>query len=200
VLVDVIVLDYGVSSTGRLPYKIFSSSIHAAAKRGVAFELCYAPAVLDGRKRKGFVQVVREFMSASLNVRDPRPVLVVSSGDRSFENEDAGPMALRTPSDMSNALKTLTMLEEKVANNVMSANADQILEKIRDRERGYNYDLQRKVDVYEEGDDKFRRLPEPLKGDNEVFLPIPTHASKEKISPGSPEEEDDGMGDGFIAL
>ena len=73
-------LDYN-SSRGRLPYRLRSSDIRAATGLGIAFEICYGPAIADPAKRKFFVQAAAEFISASGGVR-PKPTLVLSSGSR----------------------------------------------------------------------------------------------------------------------
>ena len=78
--VDLIMLDYN-SSRGRLPYRLRSSDIRAATGLGIAFEICYGPAIADPAKRKFFVQAAAEFISASGGVR-PKPTLVLSSGSR----------------------------------------------------------------------------------------------------------------------
>ena len=79
--VDLIMLDYHSTRVGRLPYRLRSSDIRAATGLGIAFELCYGPAIADPAKRKFFVQAAGEFITASVGVR-PKPTLILSSGPR----------------------------------------------------------------------------------------------------------------------
>lgn len=144
---DIVSLDY--EKMGRLPFKLRKDDINSLIKRGGCLELCYGPAIVDITKRKAFVQIVRELMTATLNIKLSRPILLLTSGARSYNGQDLGGMALRTPSDMSNLLKTLTGLGDKIANGVMSYAALYILRRIRDRKSAaYNFELPRRVEVH----------------------------------------------------
>jgi RNase P subunit p30 len=52
---DIIVLDYSIGR-GQLPYRIRPIDIKAAIARNAVFEIPYAPAILNQKKRKGLIQ------------------------------------------------------------------------------------------------------------------------------------------------
>jgi len=80
---DIIVLDHSSARGGRLPFALRSKELQSASELGIAFEICYGPFIVDptSNRRKSFIQTLKYFMHASLNVR-PKPVLILSSGSR----------------------------------------------------------------------------------------------------------------------
>ena len=130
---DVIMLDY---STGRLPFKLKGSSIRAAAKLGIAFELCYASAILEPSKRKALVRIALDLHNASRGVRNPSPRIILTSGTRVAAGEDFGTLALRTPSDLVNLLKTVLMFGDVQAMGAMGAMSRDVVTQCRNRKLG----------------------------------------------------------------
>ena len=130
---DVIMLDY---STGRLPFKLKGSSIRAAAKLGIAFELCYASAMLEPSKRKALVRIALDLHNASRGVRNPSPRIILTSGARAAAGEDFGTLALRTPSDLVNVLKTVLKFGDLQAMGAMGAASRDVVNRCRNRKLG----------------------------------------------------------------
>ena len=130
---DVIMLDY---STGRLPFKLKGSSIRAAAKLGIAFELCYASAILEPSKRKALVRVALDLHNASRGVRNPSPRIILTSGARVAAGEDFGTLALRTPSDLVNVLKMVLKFDDLQAIGAMGAASRDVVTRCRNRKLG----------------------------------------------------------------
>ena len=130
---DVIMLDY---STGRLPFKLKSSSIRAAAKLGIAFELCYALAILDPSKRKALVRIALDLHNASRGVRNPSPRIILTSGSRVAAGEDFGTLALRAPLDLVNVLKSVLKFGDVQAMGAMGAASSDVVTRFRNRKLG----------------------------------------------------------------
>ena len=130
---DVIMLDY---STGRLPFKLKGSSIRAAAKLGIAFELCYASAILEPSKRKALVRIALDLHNASRGVRNPSPRIILTSGARVAAGEDFGTLALRTPSDLVNVLKMVLKFDDVQAMGAMGAASRDVVTRCRNRKLG----------------------------------------------------------------
>ena len=130
---DIIMLDY---STGRLPFKLKGSSVRAAANMGIAFELCYASAILEPSKRKALVRIALDLHNASRGVRNPSPRIILTSGARVAAGEDFGTMALRTPSDLVNVLKTVLQFGDVQAMDAMGAASGYVVTRCRNRKLG----------------------------------------------------------------
>eukprot|EP00534_Pseudo-nitzschia_fraudulenta_P005646 CAMPEP_0201188312 /NCGR_PEP_ID=MMETSP0851-20130426/135201_1 /ASSEMBLY_ACC=CAM_ASM_000631 /TAXON_ID=183588 /ORGANISM="Pseudo-nitzschia fraudulenta, Strain WWA7" /LENGTH=302 /DNA_ID=CAMNT_0047473915 /DNA_START=225 /DNA_END=1129 /DNA_ORIENTATION=- len=119
-MADLITLDY----TGRglkLPYKIRQADVAAATRRGAAFEIPVAPALLRPNQRKNLVHACQELKNGCLAAGDA--VVVVSSGDRVLGGSDAGALALRTPGDLANLCKTVLRLGGETAARALGASA-----------------------------------------------------------------------------
>ena len=130
---DIITLDY---STGRLPFKLKGSSVRAAANMGIAFELCYASAILEPSKRKALVRIALDLHNASRGVRNPSPRVILTSGARVAAGEDFGTMALRTPSDLVNVLKAVLKFGDVQAMDAMGAASAYVVARSRNRKLG----------------------------------------------------------------
>jgi RNase P/RNase MRP subunit p30 len=117
--VDIVTLD-GAASHNRLPFRLRATDLAALANRGAVLEIPYATSVLHVAARKGWVQMGRE-LSTILATRGgggatvPTLHVVCSSASRLVENVDVGPMALRTPGDLTNLLRVVLGLESRTA-------------------------------------------------------------------------------------
>ena len=122
--VDIITLDYTAGAGGvQLPYKLKTSDIATATKRGITFELPYGIALVDTNKRKALVQTAKTFINACLGVRDPIPRMILCSGKRTFDKRDFGPAALRGCGVMMNFAKIVLGFPDYVVSKVFSQNA-----------------------------------------------------------------------------
>jgi len=85
----------------------------------LALELPYAAAVLhnSGKERRNLVQTCRALQLATMSCRKHNPSkILVSSGPRSTNNQDdAGPLALRSAGDVANLLHVVGGLEARTA-------------------------------------------------------------------------------------
>lgn len=137
---DIITLDYSSGRGGvQLPFKLRTIDIKAATNRGLVFELPYGPALTDPSKRKAFVQTARLFLNASVGVKDENrqsPKIIISSGERVFENKDYGAMALRSPLDMMNFVNVVLGFDQKLASDAFSNNAFWAVQRGRNRRVG----------------------------------------------------------------
>jgi hypothetical protein len=151
---DIIILDYTAGRGGiQLPYKLKTSDVRAAANRGIVFELPYGPALIDPSKRKAFVQTAHLFLNTCTgggikdndgddndndgdnDEHDLPPKIIISSGQRIFENNDRGIMALRSPGDMINFANIILSMDQKNSRDALSSNAYHALQKGRNRRR-----------------------------------------------------------------
>ncbi|KAL9181943.1 hypothetical protein ACHAXT_012286 [Thalassiosira profunda] len=121
--VDIIVLEYATGSRGGhgLPFKVRKEYLVKALQAGVTFEVCYGAAVLDAKRRQGFLRTLVDFRfnytsiqkkHALLNKqckrrngqrRSEKFPLLVSSGARqnyTLGSGDMGALAFRTPRDV----------------------------------------------------------------------------------------------------
>jgi hypothetical protein len=142
---DIITLDYtsgkggGSGGACQLPYKIRVSDVRAATNRGIVFELPYGPALTDPSKRKAFIQTARSFLNACVGVKDDHhqpPKIIISSGERVFENKDHGVMALRTPGDMINFTNLVLEFGQQLSTHAFSSNALWAVQRGRNRRMG----------------------------------------------------------------
>ena len=83
-LVDVVTLEYATGSRGGSgpPYRIREEYVAGALSAGVTFEVNYAAAVLDPKRRQGFVRTLKDFASALGGVQKRRALLGGRRGGR----------------------------------------------------------------------------------------------------------------------
>ena len=117
--VDIVVLEYATGSRGGygLPYRIRKDNIIKAMEAGVTFELCYATAMVDPKRRQGFMRTLTEFQSTYNSIQKKHMLLnkhvgkkckgeqfplLVSSGSRQnySAGTDEGMVTLRAPKDV----------------------------------------------------------------------------------------------------
>lgn len=194
---DVVTLDYTAGRGGvQLPFRVRPSDVKAVVQRGAAFELPYAPALLNVSKRKALVQAARSLQMASVSVR-PKPRLLCSSGDRSIVgDEDMGAMALRSPGDLINLLQVVLGLDASVSHDALGASATQILERGRLRRLGQLESFEM-IEVCLESDFVDNSKREETREKEEESL------KKKALEEGVDEKRGDrggGLDDGFITL
>ena len=122
--VDIIVLEYATGSRGGygLPYRIRKDNIIKTMEAGVTFELCYATAMVDQKRRQGFLRTLTDFLSIynsiqkkymlinkHMNVKigkkmckcDRYPLLIGSGSRNNYSaGTDEGMITLRSPNDV----------------------------------------------------------------------------------------------------
>lgn len=121
--VDILSLEYATGSRGGygLPYRIRKDNIIKAFEAGVTFEVCYATAMVDPKRRQGFMKTLTEFQSTYNSIQKKRMLLnkqiqktgvkqckseqfplLVSSGSRQnySAGTDEGMVTLRSPNDV----------------------------------------------------------------------------------------------------
>lgn len=180
-MVDIITLDYSSGRGMKLPFKIRASDVKAATDRKAAFELHFAPAILHPKLRKGLVQASRELQTAALG---SKPLVVFSSGDRTFEDSDVGAMALRMPGDLSNLMHVLLQFDPITSNRAVGAAAFEALRRAEERRCG-------KTDIVEVTIGAPRETPTQ----KEATTADDSHARDADAS-----DSDDGVEDGFISM
>jgi hypothetical protein len=137
---------------------------------GIAFELCYASAILEPSKRKALVRIALDLHNASRGVRNPSPRIILTSGARVAAGEDFGTMALRTPSDLVNVLKAVLKFGDVQAMDAMGAASGYVVTRCRNRKFGLcvvpsgggNNGLKNTVGVDAEGRDNEREASPAL--------------------------------------
>jgi hypothetical protein len=152
--VDILVLEYATGSRGGygLPYKLRKDSLVKTMEAGVAFEVGYASAVMDTKRRQGYLRTLVEFQSCFNSVQKKHALLnghvgerrrmdgekcrseafplLISSGSRQNYSlgTDEGVFALRSPRDV-----------QFLAGYTMGGNAwvekNEYLEETRDKKR-----------------------------------------------------------------
>lgn len=150
--VDIVTLDYTAGRGGiQIPFRIRPLDVKAMVERGAAFELHYAPALLNVPQRKALVQTARSLQMASIGIR-PKPRLVFSSGNRTVTGDvDMGAMALRSPGDLINLLQTVLGLDASVSHDALGASGTSVLERGRLRKLE-QLDRRNAIDVCMESD------------------------------------------------
>ena len=131
--VQIIVLEYATGSKGgyALPYKLRKDYVVKVLEAGVTFELNYSTAMLDAKRRQGFLRTLVEFNSAFNAIQKKHmllnkfihshqyqqakcksesfPLLLSSGMRQNFSTgTDEGIMALRSPHDVSFIVNHLT--------------------------------------------------------------------------------------------
>ena len=129
---DIITLDYTIRGM-RLPYRIRPADVKAVANRNAAFELTFAPALLNGKQRRALVQTCRELQNSSL---EKKPYILFSSGNRAREDSDAGALALRMPGDLTNLLHSVLHFDPSTASKAVGAYGLAVLKRAEDRRWG----------------------------------------------------------------
>lgn len=197
---DIVTLDYTAGRGGvQIPFRIRPADVRAMVERGAAFELHYAPALLNVQQRKALVQTARLLQMASTGIR-PKPRILFSSGDRTITGDvDMGPMALRSPGDLINLMQTVLGVEATTAHDAMRSSATKVLERGARRQAGQ---LQSRfaIDVVSESDfvrqssamDEFVQKSQEKKGDAVV--------ENENAAGIGDRTTNDGLDDGFITL
>lgn len=190
-MVDIVTLDYSSARGLKLPYRIRSADVQAVVDRKAAFEINFAPALLKSKFRKALVQTCRELQTASLG---KKPLVLFSSGDRTYEDSDVGVMALRMPGDLSNLLQVLLQFDPTTANRAIGQAALDVLSRAEDRRWG-------KTDIVDVS------IGAPKKVPNELRESITVEQKATGSKPGLPEkgddsseDGDDGNEDGFISM
>lgn len=131
--VQIIVLEYATGSKGgyALPYKLRKDYVVKVIEAGVTFELNYSTAMLDAKRRQGFLRTLSEFLSAFNAIQKKHmllnkfihshqyhqakcksesfPLLLSSGMRQNFSTgTDEGIMALRSPHDVAFIVNHLT--------------------------------------------------------------------------------------------
>jgi len=141
-------------------------------------ELLLAPALLNRTPRMQLVQTARIFQKASAGTKIP---LVISSGDRRFEEKDVGVLALRRPDDVRNLLEVVCGFRPKMSQPaVMGGAAQCVLDHAHRRRWGKSDVVRVRVGTIEE---KERASRVEAKGGEAVVA-----------------AEESGAEDGFMAL
>mmetsp|Transcript_14968 Transcript_14968/g.31039 ORF Transcript_14968/g.31039 Transcript_14968/m.31039 type:complete len:365 (-) Transcript_14968:76-1170(-) len=200
-MADIITLDYSTRGL-KLPYRIRTSDVKAAMERGAAFEIPIAPALLHLKQRKSLVHACQELKNSSLGLK---PCLVISSGDRTFEGNDVGALALRMPGDISNLCKTVMHFDDSIAFNAIGAAAMQAVQRGKERRCGQKGMAHTRVVLMSRND----IAPSPPSVEDEQVLPK-TKASSTETGSGAQEDDvtsddndnddADDVVDGFIAF
>jgi RNase P/RNase MRP subunit p30 len=129
---DIISLDYTIRGL-RLPYRIRPIDSRRLIERRVAIEIPIAPALIHPKQRKALVQTSRELQKSCLGLK---PNILVSSGDRTFEDSDVGKMAFRMPGDISNLIQTVLQFDAVASKNAVGAAGFAVLKRAQDRRWG----------------------------------------------------------------
>ena len=195
--VDIVTLDYTAGRGGiQIPFRIRPVDVKAVVERGAAFELHYAPALLNIPQRKALVQAARSLQMASVGIR-PKPRLVFSSGNRIVTGEvDMGAMALRSPGDLINLLQAVLGLDSSVSHDALGASATSVLERGRLRKLE-QLDRCNAINVCMESD-FVKSLESDEGGHNEKKEEL-VEVKQQDVTVEAHEKRSD-MGDGFITL
>ncbi len=183
-MADIITLDYSTRGL-KLPYRIRTSDVRAAMERGAAFEIPIAPALLHLKQRKSLVHACQELKNSSLGLK---PCIVVSSGDRTFEGNDVGALALRMPGDITNLCKTVMHFDDSITFNAMGAAAMQAVQRGKERRCGQKKMTHTRVVLMSRKD----IAPSPASVDDEQ---VSTEIKVASTETGSGAREDDATSD-----
>jgi hypothetical protein len=191
-MVDIITLDYSSARGLKLPYKIKSADVQAVIDRKAAFEINFAPALLKSKLRKALVQTCRELQTASLG---KKPLVLFSSGDRTFEDSDVGVMALRMPGDLSNLMQVLLQFDPTTANRAIGPAALDVLTRAEERRWG-NTDIV-DVSIGSPKEAPAESSTESVTVDEKALAPATGLQGK---NDDSSEDGNEGKEDGFISM
>lgn len=193
---DIITLDFAGEgrSGGYLPFKIRPADAKVAVRRGVVFEIPYAPAVVNRGQRKGFVQACRELQTACLGLK---PKVLLSSGRR-FDvvaSEDAGPMALRMPGDLTNLFKVVAGFDERTSIDALGKVGYFALEKAHKRRYGSTVIAGASVLAQDSSLIKVRN-----NNNNNVKKVVDQGEKQEEVMEKGSDDDNEIVEDGFISL
>eukprot|EP00934_Nitzschia_sp_Nitz4_P008022 Nitzschia sp. Nitz4//scaffold20_size174350//114078//115436//NITZ4_002114-RA/size174350-snap-gene-0.220-mRNA-1//1//CDS//3329541845//8012//frame0 len=186
---DIITLDYAGTRGLKVPFKIRSADVDAVMQRNAAFEISLAPALLNPKLQRSLVQTCRDLQTASLG---KKPKIIVSSGNRVVEEEDAGAMALRTPGDLANLLQVLLHFDPSTAHHALDVAPAAVLERSRARRFGSN-----DIAAVHIGEKKEETKPAHDDSVDELVLPKDTGIPSEPAPPAALDEEDLGEDDRY---
>ena len=190
-MVDIVTLDYSSGRGLKLPFKVRSSDVQSAMGRKTAFEIHFAPSVLQPKFRKALVQTSRELQTGALG---KKPLVLFSSGDRTLEDSDVGAMALRMPGDLSNLMQVLLKFDPTTSNRAVGAAALEVLQRAEERRFG-------KSDILEVCIGAPKEPPMQQEAVREMEDSSPTAASNPtKRADGGSENDNDAVEDGFISM
>jgi RNase P/RNase MRP subunit p30 len=193
-MADIITLDY----TGRgfrLPFKIRPFDVQAVIDRGAAFEIPFAPALLHSKQRKALVQTCRELQTSCLG---KKPLILFSSGDRTFEENDTGAMALRMPGDLTNLLQTVLHFDPATSIQAVRTSSLRVLKRAEDRRWG-NSDVADVTIGTRAGEDSVAKPQTTPRGD-EVDTKLPSNPSTTSTEAKDDDASDNGVEDGYIEM
>ncbi|KAL3783104.1 hypothetical protein ACHAW5_002209 [Stephanodiscus triporus] len=76
-VIDILVLEYATGSRGGygLPYKLRKEYLEKALRAGVTFELCYGTAMIDMKRRQGFLRTLIDFQSSYNGIQKKHTIL-----------------------------------------------------------------------------------------------------------------------------
>jgi RNase P/RNase MRP subunit p30 len=193
-MADIITLDY----TGRgfrLPFKIRPFDVQAVIDRGAAFEIPFAPALLHSKQRKALVQACRELQTSSLG---KKPLILFSSGDRTFEENDTGAMALRMPGDLINLLQTILHFDPATSIQAVRTSCLRVLKRAEDRRWG-NSDVADVTIGTRAGEDSVSKTLTTTPGD-EVDTKLSLNPSTTSTEAKDDNASDNNVEDGYIEM
>lgn len=193
---DIITLDYSGTRGFKLPYNIRPMDVQAVMDRNAAFEIHYAPALLNEKLRKALIQACHQLQSASLG---KKPLILFSSGDRTIEETDAGALAFRRPGDLSNLMKVLLHFDPITCRHAVGEAACTVVQQAQARRLGTSEVSNVFVGTREE------RMAMSMQGDNAPTTieaeEIPKAAQQESAGIDDGEDDNgDGVLDGFISM
>ena len=191
---EIITLDYS-SARGGLPFRIRAADVQAATARGAIFEICYAPSILHKNLRKSIISCCRELQMAGLGTKFR---LIMSSGDRVYEERDIGPIALRMPEDIVNIAKTVLQFDGKCSSAVCGEAGLAAIES--GQRRRFKDSAAEKVYLYIEGSEKADKVNgvSVQPGRNAIAPVASTERDDDKAKQDLDEENQ--AEDGFIAF
>lgn len=221
-MADIITLDYNTGRGFRLPYSIRKADVKEVINRNAAFEIPYAPAILNPKYRKALVRTGIDLKKSSWGLTD-HPILLFSSGDRTvaesdgtpstaLDDDDAGEMALRMPDDIRNLMETIVQFSPKVARAAIFQSAGmKVLKRSDGRRYGKNNLINDVLDVTikhhhtkddndnnndddSDDDDTDKESFKNRNKNKKNFVPVP----ESTINPEESDESNDQ--DGFISM
>ena len=220
--IDIITLDYHATRGLRLPYRIRPSDIQALkkSKEGIlpAFEIQYSPALLHQKQRKALMNACRELQTAlnpgGRNSAKDAPQVLLSSGDRTFEESDQGTLALRMPGDLVNLMEVVCQFDSKTSLDAIKRTGNLLLRKAEERRfkvrkfksgiTAVNTRIATLDSLIAENSDRLRKNAVEkstiTEGEEAKRSTIPKVESKKQSDDGREDEVEPDDGDGFIAM
>jgi hypothetical protein len=148
--IDILVLEYATGARGGfgLPYKIRKEYALKVMEAGVTFELCYGTAMIDPKRRQGFLRTMIDFQTNynsiqkkhlllnkhigprhdGLKCKSDKLPLLLSSGARQnySQGTDEGMLALRSPHDVRSAVGHLSIGGEWLGSSKVDGEDDHV--------------------------------------------------------------------------